>query len=118
VTSADGGFWLARPTPVMIEIFKRVFVIATTRPEHVIDQSALNYVTHFEYGELKRDSHRFVSLSKSLYPNGLYIVKEEMNAKLGIYPLMAHFNYMVGTAPKKAVMKKLNMWYVGETFAD
>jgi hypothetical protein len=113
----DGGFWLARPTESNIALFKRVLHICMTKSEHVIDQSALNYVLHNERRDLK-DSPKFVPLNKAMYPAGVVIHKEQWNTKLQVYPMVAHFNYLVGNAPKKELMKKFNMWYVGETFAN
>jgi len=101
----------------MISLFKRVLHISMVRPEHSIDQSALNYVLMAEKRHLL-ESPKFVALNKALYPAGVVIHKEEWNNKLRIYPMMAHFNYLVGNAAKKELMKKYNMWYVGEMFAS
>lgn len=99
-------------------MFKRTLYISQTSKDYrAVDQGALNYVLQRERSDLKF-SPKYVALNKAMYPSGEAIHIEKWNNKLQVYPMVAHFNFVVGNAPKKKLMKEFNMWYVGEEFAE
>ena len=84
----------------------------------MVDQYALNHVIAIDRAHLRFSRH-FRSLSKALYPSGLYlhVLKSNLNQQMFIYPMVAHMNWLVGMAPKKKWLKDLNMWYIKDDFA-
>jgi len=110
----DGGFWLARPTNRMIEFFKEVFEMVTERGV-LLEQDAMNMAlanaSRIHGKQLGRP------LDKLLYPSGWVFWQEDLNAKLGVKPLVVHMNWIVSNAAKKAKLKEAGLWFVGENFA-
>lgn len=106
-TDINTGFFVARPTDLIKEVFSRTI-------QHIgrwgVDQLAFNYeirtIMQVKY------SKPFKGLDKLLYANGDVYFRKRLNEKLGIKPLIVHANYVEGSKKKMELLQRGNMWYL------
>lgn len=107
----NGGFLFLRPTPRMDHILDRVmYWMKSGDKDLAYDQMALNHVVDKEL-KIKYSQHVH-PLDMSLYASGWTYKRNRMNERLGIQPMVVHFNWIAHTKNKIKYMKEQGMFYL------
>jgi hypothetical protein len=102
------GFFLARPTPVSVQLFQTIIERIRADPSDAKEQHLLNDMMI----KSKFNDSRLEGLDLFMYTSGNLYFKDEMNDKLELKPYVVHSTYFSGRTAKIRAFKSKRLWYV------